>query len=228
MQPYFFPYIGYFQLIAHSDVFVFHDDVQYIKEGWLNRNRILDSKGNAVWITLPVEAASHKLSINNRTYLRRENAGRILRKIENAYFSAPQFGEVFPLIHKMMEFAEPNVASFNINLVETVSAHLGLRTRFVRSSGIPGLAGLTGQARVVEICKRLGAARYVNPIGGTALYKAEAFRDSGLALSFLETAIEPRPGSFPYLSIIHTLLTESDTAIPGLIGRYRIIPAPSM
>ena len=83
MQPYFFPYIGYFQLIAQSDIFVFHDEVQYIKNGWINRNRVLDSKGGEIWITLPVAAASHRLAIRERFYLP-EDAQRILRQIRNA------------------------------------------------------------------------------------------------------------------------------------------------
>src|SRR5215469_12162308 len=110
MQPYFFPYIGYFQLIARSDVFVVNDAVQYIKGGWINRNRILDSNGKAVWITLPVAAATHTLEICARQYLiHSREAQRAVRRIENAYCNAPNFCEGFPMIKEIMAFDETNV-----------------------------------------------------------------------------------------------------------------------
>jgi hypothetical protein len=231
MQPYFFPYIGYFQLIAQSDVFVFHDDVQYIKGGWINRNRILDRKGCDTWVTLPIAAASHRLAIRERTYLSgKENARHIqhiLRKIENAYRLAPNFSKVFPLLREMLAFGDTNVAGFNINLLESIAGYLGLRARFTRSSELPKTEGLTGQARVIDICSHLGATRYVNPVGGSDLYEAKAFARRGISLLFFETAIDPRQGKFPYLSIIHTLMNESDAAIHDRLRRYRIVLAPS-
>ena len=226
MQPYFFPYIGYFQLIAQSGVFVFHDDAQYIKGGWVNRNRIMDDKGREAWITLPVAAASHRLGICERSYLPGKNdARRILRQIEQAYFRSPNFGRVYPLLSEIMEFGDVNVAAFNINLVEAIWRHLGLGARLVRSSALSIPRELTGQSRVIDICRRLGATRYVNPIAGSELYTGAAFAERGVELAFLETAILPREGKYPHLSIVHTLMTESDAAIGRLLGAYRIAPA---
>ena len=225
MQPYFFPYIGYFQLIAQSDVFVVQDAVQYIKGGWINRNRILDNNGDAVWITLPVAAASHRLEIWEREFrLYDGNAQRIVRRIENAYLKAPNFQKVMPLIHEIMKLGEPNVAAFNTRLLQSIAVWLGLRARFVRSSELLIAPGLKGQARVIELCRRLGASHYLNPIGGRDLYEGGVFRNNGFSLGFLETTIEPREPGFPYLSIIHTLMTESAASISGLLPRYRILP----
>lgn len=226
MQPYFFPYIGYFQLIAQSDIFVFHDDVQYIKGGWVNRNRILERDGRAAWITLPIAAASHKLPIRERRYLLGEgNAERVLRKIESVYFKAPCFGEAFSLVREVMSFHDPNVAAFNVHLLKLVAERLGLRCRFVRSSELPKSPGLSGQARVIDICVCLGGTHYINPIGGTGLYEPEAFRKHGLSLGFLETLVEPLEGALPYLSIIDTLMREKIATIVDLLPRYRIISA---
>ena len=226
MQPYFFPYIGYFQLIAASDIFVIQDAVQYIKGGWINRNRILDRKGEEVWITLPVAAASHKLLILDREYLLQiGSARRVLRQIENAYLKAPYFKDAFPLVQEITKCEEPNVATFNSRLLKSMAVRLGLRTRFVRSSELPTTPELRGQARVIDLCRRLGATCYVNPIGGRDLYEANVFRDCGVSLGFLRTTIEPRQARFPYLSIIHTLMTESDAAISDLLASYRIEPS---
>src|SRR5262245_56337118 len=120
MQPYFFPYIGYFQLIAQSAVFVFFDAAQYVKRRWIQRNRILDNTGDPAWITLPVADASQKASIAERVYLLgSRDAKRILRRIESTYSRAPGFADVLPLIRGIMGFDDPNVATFNINLLQS-------------------------------------------------------------------------------------------------------------
>lgn len=100
-----------------------------------------------------------------------------------------------------------------MNLLERVAARLGITTRFLRASDLPNPEGPRGQARVIDICRRVGASRYINPIGGAGLYGAETFEDHGLELGFLETSIEPRPGKYPYLSIAHTMMAESKTSI---------------
>jgi hypothetical protein len=224
MQPYFFPYIGYFQLMAASDIFVGHDDVQYIKGGWVNRNRALDANDEAVWYTLPVASAEHTLDIRERQYVLGDGAAeRLLRRLENAYRRAPYFRTTFPLIEEILRRPEPNVALFNMELLKSIADHLGFHKRFVFASELPGLEGLSGEARVIAICERFGATRYVNPIGGRGLYHAAHFRAHGLSLGFLETEIEPREGLHPYLSIIHTLMTQSDEAIADLLTRYRIV-----
>jgi hypothetical protein len=228
MQPYFFPYIGYFQLIAQSDVFVFYDDAQYINRGWVNRNRILRD-GKACWITLPVVSGHRDFAINQRRYrLDPADICRFLRQIEAAYGKAPRFREMFPLVHEIMEFGEANIAAFNTNLLKRIAAHLGIRTRFVLSSGIDKDDQLTGQDRIVDICKRLGAIHYVNAIGGTHLYQAERFEREGLKLCFLKTTVSSYPqlglALVPFLSIIDTLMLSSVEVIAGLLEDYRVDP----
>src|SRR5689334_6809649 len=128
MQPYFFPYIGYFQLIAHCDVFVLHDDVQYIKGGWINRNRILINH-KAEWITFPVLRAAHHRTIKDRYYSSDpKDRDRLLRRIVGAYRTAPCFGQAYSLIEEIMGFADTNVAAFNANLIRRVTAHLRVST----------------------------------------------------------------------------------------------------
>jgi hypothetical protein len=226
MQPYFFPYLGYFQLIAQSDVFVFRDDVQYIKAGWINRNRILDASGREAWITLPVTAASHRLTIGERAYqLGVEHRRRILRQVEGAYFGSPNFRDALPLVHEVMQFGDANVATFNINLLEAVTRRLGLHVRFARASDLPNPRQLAGQSRVIDICARFGATNYVNPVRGRSLYEAQAFEDCGVELGFLKTALDARPGVYPYLSVIHTLMTEGNAAIREQLASHQVVSA---
>jgi hypothetical protein len=229
MQPYFFPYVGYFQLIAQSDIFVFYDDVQFIQRGWVNRNRILRD-GQACWVTLPVVGVRehYNYAINERRYrLDQADISRLLRQIEAAYRKAPRFREIFPLMHEIMEFRDANIAAFNVNLISRIVAHLGLRARLLLSSEISKDDQLIGQDRIIAMCKRLGATRYVNAIGGVGLYQAERFKREGLDLRFLEvgTSIYPehRQHGIPFLSIIHTLMFSSVEVIAGMLNDCRLV-----
>ena len=229
MQPYFFPYIGYFQLMAHSDVFVFHDDVQHIKSGWVNRNRILRN-GMPCWLTFPVRAAPSNLPIDRR-YYQHEPAvvARLLRRIAGAYRKAPCFSTTFPLIEQLLHFHETNVATFNVNALVRLADLLGIQTPFVRASYVEKDPSLTGEARVIEICQRLGAHRYVNPIGGTRLYSAQRFAEAGITLSFLYPALPTYPQfgqpSIPDLSIIDVLMFNDARTVAQLLPACRILSA---
>ncbi len=170
-----------------------------------------------------VAADDYRLEIRQRQYILGKGAERILRRIENAYRKAPHFRATFPLIQEIMTNSETNVAAFNMRLLRSIADRLKIRKRFLLASDLPP-SGLTGQARVIDLCKTLGATRYVNPIGGRELYDAATFQAHGVSLGFLETMIAPREGSHPFLSIVHTLMTESDEAIADLLTRYRIVP----
>jgi hypothetical protein len=228
MQPYFFPYIGYFQLIFQSEIFVVHDDVQYIKGGWVNRNRILRN-GEPCWVTLPVRKGSSRLVINQRYYqLERTDVMRVLRRIEAAYRKAPHFDATFPLIEELLNFGNANVAAFNVNLIERIAARLAIRTRFVLSSAMVKNDVLAGQERVIDMCRRLGATHYVNPIGGVRLYRPDRFAAAGIELSFLQTVASPYPQfgqtPVPDLSIIDILMFNSDQSVARLLRKYRLQP----
>jgi hypothetical protein len=183
--PLFFSLFDYFQLIFHSDIFILFDDVQYIKLGWVNRNRILRN-GKPCWVTLPVRKGSAHLAISQRYYqLERTDVVRVLRRIEAAYRKAPCFDATFPLIEELMNYSDANAAAFNVNLIERIAARLSIGTRFVLSSAMVKDDNLAGQERVIDMCRRLGATHYVNPIGGLQLYHPERFAAAGIKLSFL-------------------------------------------
>ena len=211
MQPYFFPYIGYFQLMHAVDVFVMYDDAQYMKGGWINRNRIR-SRHTATWLTFPVRKASRELAINQREYLLSDGAAthRIEQRLQASYAGAPCRREVGPVISGLLRFNESNVATFNANLLEALARQLGIGCRFLVSSQIDKPANLKGQAKVIDLCRRIGASHYVNPVGGVELYDAASFDAAGLRLSFLRTTTMPvtLADGQQYLSIIDGLMHE--------------------
>jgi hypothetical protein len=230
MQPYFLPYIGYFQLFHNSDVFVLHDDVQYIKDGWVNRNRILVN-GAPAWITLPVLQGSYRLKINQREYqLERPIVHRILRRIDAAYRDAPYFDHIMPLLRDILGFADPNVAAFNANLVRRIACHLELTARVIRSSALAKEDHLSGEERVIDMCRLLGATRYVNPIGGVKLYSTENFARYGISLSFLDSRVAAYAQfgeeHVPSLSIVDVLMFNGRDAIRKLLTEFSLTSPP--
>ena len=227
MQPYFFPYIGYYQLIAHTDAFVLYDDAQYIRNGWSNRNRIL-REGTPHYLTFPVENAHYTLSFARRRYqASAENRNRILRSITEAYKRAPHFSTAMPLIEEIMSFPDPRVAAFNRNLLEKSCAYLGIATPIIDSSAVKIPSDLSGQDRVLAICKALGASRYLNTIGGLSLYDRESFAVKGIRLFFIRTRTllydQGCRERVPNLSIIDVIMFNSFEKVRGMLDEYESV-----
>lgn len=227
MQPYLFPYIGYLQLMAACDLFVIRDNVQYAKQTWVNRNRILIN-GAPQWLTVPVAGADFNLSIAARTYLfDRHHPQRLLRRISGAYRHAPYFPEAYRLVEEIMQFPESNVAAFNTNLLRKLAKALGIRTPVVIASHFERPSGLDGQDRVLDICAQLGASAYTNPIGGLALYQPECFARRGLELMFLQSRARAYcqfDNPFvPSLSIVDVLMFNDIASTRAMLGEFRLI-----
>jgi len=227
MQPYFFPYIGYFQLMHAADTFVVLDDVQYIERGWANRNRI-NQNGNPSWLTLPVRNASRELAFNQREYaIDRGVPERLHNKLKQSYFTRHSYEEVSALFSMAMRFGSANVALFNTNALRSVLNALGIRCNFVMASQIDPEKNLKGQARIIHLCTTLNAARYINPIGGTSLYSNAVFESSGIQLSFLKTSAAPVQLDVgpQYLSILDTLFTQGVDGARAALPSYELIDA---
>jgi hypothetical protein len=224
MQPYLFPYIGYFQLIAASELFVSFDTAAFTKHRWINRNRILVN-GAPHWLTLPVVRASHTQPILERTYkLGSEHATRLLRCIAAAYRSAPQFDRVYPMVQNVLTFENPNVAAFNINALTKIMDFVGIKTPIAMASDVKLEDWIKGEERVVAICRHFNASAYINPIGGSYLYRSSAFAAKGIDLRFLRSRCSPyaQLGQpfVPSLSIIDTLMFNDSATTRAILQDY--------
>jgi len=231
MQPYFFPYIGYFQLMQAVDVFVFHDDAQYIKAGWVNRNRVLLNNGPS-WVTLPVRKGASSLPIDQRHYaLDSDVVVSIKNKLQGCYASAPEYDEIRPLLYELLDYADSNVASFNSNLLTALARKLGIGCTFLSSSAMHISKDLRGEDKVIHMCRRVGATRYINPIGGLGLYDGASFSDAGIELRFLKA----NPTGYAqfgsahqqFLSIIDVLMFNPVEQARAMLDDYQLI-APDM
>lgn len=226
MQPYLFPYIGYFQLVNAVDKFVFYDDVQFIKGGWINRNYILE-KERRLLITLHLEGASANKKINEiRT---KDNSKKLIKTIELNYSKAPYYDLAFPIIEKVIKYASkrPLISEIASLSVREISNYLGIKTDFVCSSeSYPGTLGLGRIKRLTTICNLENADIYTNPAGGKDLYKKEEFLKSGVILFFIKTKkidYSQFNGKFiSNLSIIDVIMFNSPVQVNRLLKNFEL------
>ena len=223
MQPYLFPYMGYFQLIHAADVFVVYDDVNYIKGGWINRNNIL-SQGRSQRITLAVSGASPSRHINQVEV--GSNGEKLLSSIYHAYTKAPQFKRVFALLESVLRQEETNLAVYLEYGLRLVCDYLDLYPEWHISSGLDYNKTLRGQDRIIDLCEVLGATHYINLSGGRKLYDREGFNGKDIRLSFIES----KPLGYqqfmaeyvPKLSIIDVMMFNSKDQCKRLLGGYTL------
>lgn len=224
MQPYFFPYIGYFQLINAVDRFVFYDDVNYIKSGWINRNRILIN-GNTRYLTVEVNGASPFKLINEIEIL--DNLPKLSKTILMAYKKAPYFDYAWPVIKICLESDSKKLGEIAISSIKAVSEYLKLHIRFENSSiSYPETKGREKAERLIEICKVNNAKEYLNPIGGMELYSKEQFAMNNIQLSFIKSndiKYSQFGGEFtPWLSIIDVLMFNSKEKVLEMLNDYEL------
>jgi hypothetical protein len=215
MQPYFVPYIGYFQLIASVDLFIVYDNIKYTKKGWINRNRILQ-QDRAVPFSLPLKGDSDVLDVRDRELSADFSGTKLLNQIAGAYRRAPYYAETLPLVEAIVTTEERNLFRFLDHSIRQTCSHLGILTTITPSSGITIDHGLKGQSKVLALCAAVEASTYVNAIGGVDLYSREEFKTRGIELKFIRSMpfTYPQFGSVhvPWLSIVDVLMFNSVSA----------------
>ena len=216
MQPYFFPYIGYFQLIAAVDLFIVYDNIKYTKKGWINRNRMLQNGEDAVF-SLPLKKDSDYLNVCDREVAPDFNRDKLLNQFKTAYRRAPHFAETFPLLEQIIRYGDPNLFRYLHQSITRICDHLRITTEIRPSSAIQIDHSLKNQAKVVALSRAVGATTYVNAIGGAALYSKEAFAEHGIELKFLQSTpfdYQQFGNPFvPWLSIVDVMMFNSKVQI---------------
>lgn len=227
MQPYFFPYIGYFQLIGAVDLFIVYDNIKYTKKGWINRNRMLQS-GKDVMFSLPLRSDSDSLDVRERALASDFNRDKFLNQLRGAYSRAPEFAAVFPLVDRAVRHQDTNLFAYLHHALIRTCENLELTTPIRISSTVDIDHGLKNQDKVIALAKAVGATTYVNAIGGLDLYERETFQAQGLELQFIRsTPFEYRQFGdpfVPWLSIIDVLMFNPLEAVRECISRnYELI-----
>ncbi len=228
MQPYLFPYIGYYQLMHAVDRFVVADDVTFIKQGWINRNRLLIN-GTAAYFTVPVRrpratALIRDVEIDDGPGRRWRT--RLLKTIANFYRRAPSFEGVYPLVERVLAGPFTRIADMARASLHEVCDYLGTPVSIVESSAAYGNAHLKGQERVLDTCRAERATDYINAAGGRALYSPEAFLARGIRLHFLSTGtIEYPQFNLPFvpsLSVIDVLMFNPREQARDFLNQYEL------
>lgn len=227
MQPYFFPYLGYWQMLNAADKFLIYDDVNYIKGGWINRNNLL-SDGTRHLFTLGLSGASPFKKINEiQINPSPENRNKVLGFIRNAYLKAPYFKTVFPLIEEIVSFPENDLTLYLKNQFHRIFDVLGIRTEIRLSSEVKKDDTLKAQDRVLDICRRLEASEYINAIGGMALYSKEEFARDGITLKFIRmkeiTYPQFKNDFVPNLSIIDVMMFNPPETVNKMLNEYELL-----
>lgn len=227
MQPYFFPYIGYWQLLNAVDKYIIYDDVNFIKGGWINRNRILVGK-EAKYFNVQMKGASPYKLINEISVSTDEKIiDKNLRVVEAAYKKSPYFSEVYPEIEKVLRSGKENLAEYLAVSIRAVCNYLGIQTELIMSSELSKDNSLKSQEKVLAICQLLEATEYYNAIGGMELYSFSEFRKKGIELKFLKSNLityKQFGDEFqPNLSIIDVMMFNSKEKIKSYLEDYILV-----
>jgi len=229
MQPYLFPYLGYFQLLGAVDKFVIYDDINFIKQRWINRNNILIGS-KASLFSVPLRDASSFRHINE-TEVHRGAYGRWLRKflttVDQNYRKAPFYEPVRRLLGSVFEGFEGSIAALALRSVRETAHYLDIRTTIVETSRVYGNDALRGQDRIIDICLKEGADHYLNAIGGKNLYAAQDFEARRITLHFITTWLTPYAQFgdhfVPSLSIVDVMMFNSPDRVRELLREFDIV-----
>lgn len=229
MQPYIFPYIGYFQLINEVDAFVFFDDVNFIKKGFINRNNIL-CNGESFQFSIPCKKISQNKRINQTEVdLTKKDISKLLLSIKQNYIKSPFFEEVYPLLEDFFSFYDKKLISqMAADSIILISKYLNLETSYKFSSEEhQNSIDLKSKDRIIAICKKEKANQYINPIGGVDLYSKKEFKKNNIDLKFIKSnAIKYKQFSddfVPWLSIIDVIMFNSKNDIKQFLNNYKLV-----
>jgi len=227
MQPYFFPYIGYFQLMAYVDRWVVFDETQFIHKGWVNRNRVLHPDIQKQWqyVTVPLAKKSRDEQICN-LLIHPDDGWRnqILGKLTSYRKKAPYYAETMDFVADCFDCKEQSLVAFLVSLLRKTQEHIGFDTQIDVQSDLD-LAVLhvehAGQWSL-RIAEQLGASSYINPAGGAGLFREGEFNDAGIELRFLESQSSPYDqGGRDFvagLSIIDVLMWNGKEAVKSMLS----------
>ena len=230
MQPYVFPYIGYFQLIKVVDKFVIYDDVAFINKGWINRNNILVN-GKASMFTIPLIGASQnrlirEIEIDSLPIWSK----KFLKTLEQSYKKAPFFREGFGIVEHVFNSQVSNIGALATASLKETCKYLKINTEIVESSGIYNNQDLKAQNRILAICLQEKAVHYINPIGGMSIYDKQLFADNQILLNFIKAKpvlykqFNKEEETFvPWLSIIDLLMFCSIEEIHEHLDKFELV-----
>lgn len=236
MQPYLLPYIGYWQLIHAVDIFILGDDLQYMNDGWVNRNRFLKQDGGWFYLTLPVQKHSMRDPIKNIQLHPHANLTKLLNNALIQYRCrgrAPYFDDIYSLLMQTaIQIETTAISRINEAFIRAICDYLSIKTQIIvmSESGFAFSDKHSPDERTRKICNFFSGTEFINPIAGAHLYDAAAFRSCGIKFQTLrcnDIAYLQREGFEPALSIVDVLMYNGRQGTQDLLDAYTILEAPS-
>lgn len=230
MQPYFFPYLGYFSLIKHTDHFIFFDTPQYERRSWMNRNRILNSNKEAAYISVPLQKAPRETAIKDMLIDNSQNwKADMVAKMPHYKKHAPYYKETVELFERLLAPEYKSLADLNIATTTGICKHLGIGKEFQIFSQMDMNMDNVSEADewALEITRQLGYDTYINPPGGMSFFDREKYKNAGIELQFLQSKLPPyvqRIGRFePGLSILDVLMFNTVDEINAMLDEFELL-----
>ncbi len=205
MQPYFLPYIGYWQLISAVEKIVIYDNIKYTKKGWINRNRFLQNDKESIF-SVPLKKDSDYLNIAERRIADNFKRNDLTNQLREAYRKAPYFKSFMPILADIINYKTDNLFEYILNSIKEITKIFEIKTEIIISSSVNCDHTKKSKEKVQEICAAINAKIYINAIGGIDLYSKQNFETNKLKLLFLKTKIVPYKQNaqtfIPNLSIV--------------------------
>ena len=234
MQPYFFPYLGYFQLIKQTENLILFDDVQNIRHGWINRNRVLKPEKEWQYIIVPLQGHEQTTPIKE---IRVQNDDdwkiKIIRQIEHYKKKSPYYAQTKILLEECFNFQETSITLLNAFYIRKVCKYIGLPLNLkISSTENYDYKNVNDAGEwALRICEQIGATAYLNPIGGMELFEPLKFAKSNIQLNFLtikDIAYSQRRNGIieTGLSIIDVMMFNSPEQIQNLLDQCEIQTMP--
>lgn len=249
MQPYFFPYLGYFQLFHAANKVILYDNVNFIKSGWIHRNRILEIGKGPRYIGIPLERLSSSKKIRDiRIDSTRDWKTPIMDILRHNYCRMPYYCEVMEVMDAVLDMHETSMSQLAVSSIKAVLEYIGQHSELEYTS--PRFDSIEEQLeafsetfpeniaaaklkqrrmsdRVAMLCKMEGASTYINPIGGLSLYSKQHFAALGIQLQFLDPHLKPyfqkASEFFPGMSIIDVLMSIGAEGAKSFLEDYSLI-----
>lgn len=206
MQPYFFPYLGHFELIDRTDRWIVFDVVKYNRKSWMNRNRILHPEQGWQYISVPVHHAPLGTPISDiRLVSRNQTRDQILRQLAHYRRFAPYYQQVCGLVREAFNRdGSDRLADLNVDTLATVCAYLDIRfePEFCSRMHLDLSRIVHAGDWALEICDQLGAGEYLNPPGGKGIFNPEEWKARNISLRFTDLP-NFRYACHPYAHVEH-------------------------
>lgn len=228
MQPYFFPYLGYFSLIKESDLFILFDTPQYIRHGWINRNQILNNHGKPFYIMVPLMKMKRETPINQMIIRNNENwQQKLFEQLKVYKNKAPFYHQVTEMLQNVFGKTTDSIVTLNYNAIKEVCSYLDITTpiKIFSEMELDIQDVHAADEWALNICEAIGATNYINPIGGLDFFDQKKYSERGIDIKFLKhlpVEYSQFENEFiPHLSILDVLMFNDPNKIQDLLGDFK-------